>query len=29
MIRFQNTYSAAARVISTIQEMFETLVSMI
>ncbi len=29
MIRYQNTYAAAARVISTIQEMFDTLVHMI
>ena len=29
MVRYQNTYAAAARVISTVQEMFETLVNMI
>jgi len=29
MIRYQNTYAAAARVISTVQEMFDTLVHMI
>ena len=29
MVRYQNTYAAAARVISTVQEMFDTLVNMI
>ena len=29
MVRYQNTYAAAARVISTVQEMFETLVNMV
>ncbi len=29
MVRYQNTYNAAARVISTVQEMFDTLINMI
>ena len=29
MVRYQNTYAAAARVISTVQEMFDTLVNMV
>ena len=29
MVRYQNTYNAAARVISTVQEMFDSLINMI